>query len=320
MNQILLTDSDSIKKRSSNKYNGKNSSGDMKKIIIFFSVAILVFAIAIIGVYAYKTTKKDKEKPIRKPELSLEQSENQVRIVAKAEAGINEIIYKWNDEDSIKEEMNGRTSHEEALEIPEGKNTLNVKVKDLNGEEIETEKEFYLQATSKPKIELDDSVGSGKVKIVVSDENNGIKYITYKWNEEEEITVEAEEENQTVLETIIDVKRGRNKLIITAVNGLAKTETISKTYEGVNNPIIEVIRDYDTIYMKISHDMGFEKITFTINGQEYIYGENYPGYDNQMKDVEFSFKLKEGENTVIIEAVSTEGTKEIYKGKCDYIS
>jgi len=131
MNQILLTNNQNIKKKSSGNYNGKNSSGDMKKIIIFFSIAILIFAIAIIGVYAYKMTKKDKdEKPVGKPELSLEQTQNQVKIIAKAEAGIDRIIYTWNDVEPTEKEMNGRTNHEEALEIPEGKNTLKVIVVD----------------------------------------------------------------------------------------------------------------------------------------------------------------------------------------------
>lgn len=318
MNQILLTNNENIKRKSSNKYNGNNSSGDMKKIIIFFSIAILIFAIAIIGVYAYKMTKKDEEKPIGKPKLSLEQTENQVKIIAKAEVGIDEIIYKWNDEESIKEKMNGRTSHEEALEIPEGQNTLKVIVIDLNGEQIETKKEFYIEETKKITIELDEKIGNGKVKITATDETDFVKYITYKWNEEEEVTVEAEEENQTSIETIIDIKRGKNTLTVTAVNGLAKTETIDRIFEGVNNPVIEVTRDANTLYMRVTHDMGFEKITYTINGQEYIYDENFSEYNAEEKEIAYKFDLIEGENTVIIHAISTEKTEEIYKGKCNY--
>lgn len=318
MNQILLTNNQNIKKKSSNKYNGNNSSGDMKKIIIFFSVAILIFAIAIIGVYAYKISKKEEEKLLGKPEVALEQIDNQVKIIAKADAGINKIIYTWNDEEPIEKEMNGRKKHEEALEIPEGENSLKVIVKDINDEEIETEKEFFVEETEKPKIELDDNLGNGKVKITANDENNGIKYITYKWNDEQETTVEAEDENQTLIETTIDVKRGKNTLTVTAVNGLAKTETIEKIYEGVNNPVIEVTREANTVYMKITHDMGFEKVVFTINGQEYIYDENFGAYNAEQNEISYKFNLVEGENKVIIHAISTEETEEIYKGKCSY--
>lgn len=318
MNQILLTNNQNIKKKSGNKYNGNNSSGDMKKIIIFFSITILIFAIAIIGVYVYKMSKKDEERSIGKPELALEQTENQVKIIAKAEAGIDKIIYTWNDEQASEVEMNGRTSHEEALEIPEGQNTLKVIVIDENDEEIETSKDFYIEETGKPILALDETIGNGKVKITASDENSFIKYITYKWNDEEETTIQAETENQAILETIIDVKRGKNTLTVTAVNGVAKIETTKKIFNGVNNPIIEVTRDNNTIYMKITHDMGFEKIVYTVNGQEYVYDENFSGYNPEVKEISYKFSLVEGENTVIIHAVSKEGTEDIYKGKCIY--
>lgn len=330
MNQILLTNNQNIKRKSSGNYSGNNSSGDMKKIIIFFAIAILVFAIAIIGVYVFKMSKENKkEKKVEKPELSIEQIENQVKIISKAEAGINKIIYTWNDGEPTEKEMNGRTSHEEALDIPEGQNILKVVVIDENNNEIESSKEFYIEETSKPIIEIDETIGNGKVKITAIDENNFIKYITYKWNDEQEITVEAEGENQTIIEKTIDVKRGKNKLTIAAVNGLLKTETIEKTFNGVNNPIVEVTRDGNVIYMKITHDMGLKKIAFTVNGQEYIYDESFSGYDSTAKEIEYKYDLKEGENTVIIYAVSNEttettngikNTETMYRGKCDYIT
>ena len=318
MNQILLTNNQNIKKKSSGNYN-QNNSGDMKKIIIFFAIAILVFAIAIIGIYIFKISKSDKkENTIEKPQISLEQSGNQVNIIAKADAGINKIVYTWNDEEPTEVEMNGRTKHEESLEIPGGQNTLKVIVIDENDDEIESSKEFYIEEVGKPTIELDETIGNGKVKITATDENNAIKYITYKWNDEEEITVQAEQENQTTLETIIDIKRGKNTLTVTAINGIAKTETVEKIYEGVNNPIIEITRENNTIFIKVTHDMGFEEILYTVNGQDYIYDENYSEYNAEEKEIIYKYELMQGENTVIINAVSTEGTQATYRGKCNY--
>lgn len=318
MNQILLTNNQNNKKKN-NKYSGSNSS-DMKKIIIFFSIAILIFAMLIIGLYAYKVFKSDKDnEEIGKPELSLEQMDNQVKIIAKAESGINKIIYTWNDDEPKEVEMNGRTDHEEALEIPEGENNLNVKVIDQNGEEIETNQEFYIEEDKeKPKIALDEAIGNGKVKITATDENNTLKYITYKWNDEQETTIEAEEENQTVIEVTIDVKRGKNTLKITAVNGLAKEQTLEKIFNGVNNPVIEVTRKENELHMKMTHDMGFKKIEFEVNGQQYVYDENFSGYNPEQKEISYKFDLKDGENIVIIHAISTEDTEVTYKGKCNY--
>lgn len=317
MNQILLTNNLNNNKKN-NRYRG-NNSGDMKRIIMFFGIAILIFALLIIGVYAYKLSSKKEEKVIGKPELALEETDNEVKIIAKAEVGINKIIYTWNDEEPKEVEMNGRTNHEEALEVPEGESRLKVVIIDQNGEEIETSKEFYREEDKeKPNIEIDETIGNGKVKITAIDENNKLKHITYQWNDEEPIIVNAEDDEQTVIETTIDVKRGKNTLVVTAVNNLDREEKIEKIFNGVNKPVIEVTKEGNKLYMKMTHDMGFEKIEFTVNGQEYVYDENFSGYDAEKQEISYQFELKNGENIVIIHAISTEGTEEVYRGRCDY--
>ncbi len=318
MNQILLTNNQNNKKKS-DKYN-RNNSGDMKKIIIFFGMVILIFAVLIIGVYAYKMVKnKDGSEEVEKPSISLEQMDTEVKIVAKAEAGISKLIYTWNDDEPIEIDMNGETSNEEALQIPEGESKLKAKIIDENGAEFETEENFHIEIdTEKPKIEIDESLGNGKIKIIATDENNMLKYITYKWNDEEEVTVNAESENQTAIETVIDVKTGRNTLKITAINGLAKENTIEKIFIGVNNPVITVTREGNILYMEMTHDKGFKKIEFSVNEKEYVYDENFAGYNPEQTKVSYKFNLQEGENTVIIHAVSTENTEVTYRGKCNY--
>lgn len=323
MNQILQTNNQNIKKKSNNKYNGNNKP-DIQRIIIFSSIAILFFALLIIGAYSYRIYKSNKkeDKTIGKPEITLEQVENQVKIIANADAGINKIIYTWNDDEPTEIEKNGITNLEEALEIPEGQNILKVNIVDQNGEEAKTEQEFYVEEdTEKPKLEIDEKIlkEQGKVKITATDENNSIRLITYKWNDEQETTIQATEEGQTVLETTIDtIKRGKNTLKITAVNGINKEKSIEKILIGVNEPKIDVVKEGNKLIMKMTHDMGFEKIVFTINGQEYVYDENYADYNAEKKEVSFTFNLVEGENTVIIHAVSTEKTEKTYRGKCNY--
>lgn len=324
MNQILLTNNQNNKKKS-NKYN-ENNSGDMKRIIIFFSIAILVFALLIIGIYAYKISKnnnKEEKQHLEGPVLSLEETENEVKIVIKAEAGISKVVYSWNDEENKEFEINGGKDYEESLEIPEGESKLKVKVIDQNGEEKETIKEFYKEENKEvPKLEIDEEVlrTTGKVKIIASDDNNGLKYITYQWNDEEETKINAESEDQATIETTIDVKRGQNTLKIKAVNNLDKEKDLERMLKGVNDPVIEVTKDdsLGEMYMKITHDMGFKKIEFNVNGQEYVYDESFSGYDSEKKEVSYKFALKEGENIVIIHAISLEDSEKTYKGKCNY--
>ena len=332
MNQILLTENENSKKKNNKNQYGSNNSPDMKRIMIFFGIAVLIFALLIIGVYAYKTSKNNSKKEevssIEIPQLSLEESENMVKIIAKSNIGINKVIYSWNGEEEKIIEGNGVTDFEETLKIPEGTNKLNVLVIDQNNQKQETEKEFFIEEDKeKPKIDIDGSIGNGKVKITATDENNGIKFLRYRWNDEEEVELAATEEGQTAIETTIDVKRGENTLNIVAINKKDKEETLEKKFKGVNKPKIEVVRDGDKLVMKMTHDMGFKKIEFKVNGQEYIYDENYADYDPQKKEVEFSSKLVEGENNVEIHAISNEKidgldeqqeTEETYIGRCNY--
>lgn len=317
MNQILLTENES-KKKKSNKYSN-NSNNDMKKIIMFFGIVILVFGVAIAGVYGYKSLNKSgkKENVESEPPLAIEETEEEVTITANSEFGINKIIYTWNDEEPNEIELNGGKSYEERIDIPNGENTLNVKVIYQNGQEEETSQSFLRDGDAeKPVIETA-IVENAKLKITATDET-AMKYISYRWNDEEDVKIDVENEEDKVLEITLDVKRGKNTLAITAVDSSDNSETIDKTFNGVNNPVIEVTKRDTKLYMKMTHDMGFEKIDFDINGNKYTYDKNFAGYDATQKELEYYFDLINGENIVIITAISTEGTEATYKGKCNY--
>lgn len=322
MNQILLTDNYN-NKNNNNNYN-KNNSNDMKKIIIFFAVAILVLGIAIAGVYGYKIYKNNNgEETLGEPELSLESTEEEVTIIAKAEAGISKIIYQWNDEEENVKELNGRTKQEEKIGIPIGDNTLKVKVIDEVGQERETIENFSREGQNEnDKIEINLDVikegdEKGKLKISVISELP-IKYMTYKWNDEEETKIETEEgEEKTILETNIEVKRGKNVISVLAEDMEGNANNIEQRFDGRLKPKFDIYREGNKLYMKISHDKGFKKIEFNINGIELSYDETKPDYDSEKQDVEYYFTLQEGENLVTITAYSNEDTSEVYQGKCN---
>ena len=271
-------------------------------------------------VYGYKLTKKEKEEIFELPKASLEYIEDKeyVTLVAFAEAGIDKITYIWNNEEIKELEMGGRTSHEEQIMLPKGNNILEVQVIDTLGQISKTEQEFsYNLDNEKPIIETEIS-DNAELRISATDETQ-ISYVSYKWNEDEETIIEAENENDTQIETFLEVKRGKNVLTIKAADESGNVETLEKTFNGVNKPVIEVKRENNRIYMKIAHDIGFKKIEYNLNGKTYVYDENYNGYDPEQKEIEFFFELQEGENVIIILATSMENTQEVYKGKCDYI-
>lgn len=316
MNQILLNNSN-------NNYNKRNrgnmgNTNNIRNIIIFFSIAILVFALLIVGVYAYKTYKNNNQggQTVSKPEISLEEIDGQVKIIAKSQIGISKLIYTWNNSEQIELNMGGRTTHEEVIDILGGNNTLNVKVIDSNNQETETSQNFTREISDKPVIETE--IGQDARLRIRAASNIEMAYITYKWNEEEEITVRAENETDKVIETVIDVKRGENILTVTAVNLQGSAETISKKFNGVNKPTIEVTKSGGSLNMLMKHDKGFEKIEFYLNGQIFTYDENLSGYDPARQEIGYAFNLQEGENIIIIVATSTEGTQSIYQGKCNH--
>lgn len=324
MNQILLTNNDNNNKKNNDKNYNKNNSNDIKKIITFFAVVILVFGIAIGGVYGYKIYKNNnKEKTIGEPELSLESTDEEVTIIAKAEGGISKIIYQWNDGEENIKELGGRTKQEEKIGIPIGNNILKVKVIDQLGQERETTESFTKagqENSDKIKISLDvikEGEEKGKLKILVTSELP-IKYMTYRWNEEEETKIETEEgEEKTSLETNIEVKRGKNSIIVFAEDMEGNNNSVENKYDGRLKPEFEVYREDNRLYMKITHDKGFKKIDFIINGQELTYDETKADYNSEKQIVEYYFNLQEGENSVEITAYSNEDTNDTYEGRCN---
>lgn len=341
MNQILLTDNynNRDKRNDNNKNYNKNNSKDIKKIIIFFAVVILVFGAAIGILYGYNLYKNSKgqSKEVKRPELSLEKTEDEVTIIAKAEAGIDKIIYQWNDEDENVEEYGGRTKQEEKINIPDGDNTLKVKVIDQAGQEIETTEEFFGTGSGEEnndKIEInvttiDRENDVSLIKISV-DSEEPIKYIKYKRNEEEEKTIEPTEE-KTHIEETIEARKGKNNISVFVEDIDGNTKQYEKSHFVKLRPKFEVYTEGNRLYMIITHDKGFKKIDFNINGVELTYDETIEDYDPEKETIEYYFELQNGENYVKITAESNEytefansidtkakeGTTATYEGRCN---
>lgn len=332
MNQILLTDKFNNKdgnKGKNKKDTSKNNSNDIKKIITFFSVVILVFGVAIGGIYGYKLLKNDNDEADVGPKLQIikdEEIAEQAMIIAESGVGIRQIVYSWNDGEEVKKEFDGsRKKQEETIEIPYGDNTLKIKMVDINGIEREIIETF---SREQPLIEDSDKIqisiaiaqenGVKKVKITAKSENP-IEYMTYRWNDEEEIKIDAvAEEEEFVLETAIDVRRGINTLTVAAKDIENNFNSTEKNFDGRLKPEFKVVKRGNKLYMKVTHDKGFKSIEFSLNEKTYKYDENFAGYDSEKQKIEFSFNLEEGENIVIIKAISTEETEKTYKGKCNY--
>lgn len=333
MNQILLTEDISKNKIKNTKTiskkqvaKGGTNSTDIKKIITFFAIVIIVFGIAIGAIYGFKIYKNKKQgnnhgTSSNNPSVSITQNEdNTFTIIAQSEAGIDKIIYNWDNGDVEEQEQNGSPTVEEKINIPLGATEVDIQVIDMNGNLTPTTQDISIHASGKePEIKtsvIETDTGDKKLKIVVTAETE-MDSIKYKWNDGEEVKLESQINSKTQ-EEIIDLERGENIITITAVDIENNTKTITEPYKVLKDPEILVTKNGDRLYMKVTHDIGIKSIEYNVNNKIYTYDDNYSEYDANKKEVEFSFALQNGENTVIITAISLENTEKIYRGKCDY--
>lgn len=327
MNQILVMENQNYKDKKSNlsKNNNKN---DMKKIIMFFGVVVLIFGIAISGIYGYKLYNNKNKRPIivSAPQLSLEEDEKNVKIIAKSDIGITKVTYVWNDGEEETENFdgNGTSTYDKSLKIPNGQNTLKVIVIDSNGKESKTDKTFFKGIVSKKptiKVIKKQKEGESDKLCIRAEDEKAMKSLSYKWNDEDPIEILAKTDKDKFIETTIESKSGQNELTIRAVNSEGAIETDNRTVEQhpIYKPKIDVSIDENKIYMKINHNKGFKKIEFSINGHRYIYDDTYYKYDSTKKEIEYKCDLIEGVNKVIIIATSVEGTYEVYTGQYKYV-
>ena len=328
MNQILATHN--------NTNNNKRPPIDTHKIIVFFSIAIIDFGLIIICVAAYNLHKSSEEKKrlqeIGNPEISIEQIEDSVKILAKYDSGISSIIYTWNDEETYEINLNGITTIEKLIDMidGEGENTLKVTVIGLNGRKNEISKVFNLESENSgtseegPIIQWIIKYNENKITAIATDETQ-LKYIRYQWDGNMPITIEPGEA-QSRLEVDIDIERGQHRLTITAQDEDGNVSTKSGNFKGVKKPEISAIKYGDTVEITVSHDMGFKKVEFIVNDKIYIYDATYTGYSQLNTKLLYKVNLLEGENVIQVTAESleqisadqNEGTTAVYKGRCEY--
>ena len=173
MNQILSTSMPINDKKNKIKYKN-NKPVDIKNILKFFAISILIFGtlVAGTGVYAiYKTISKENK------------TETSILLKVTHSKNIEKVEYNWNNEDKIVVNGKGGQYLEEEIELPAGTNTLHVLVQDEEGKEIKYEKQYELESN------INFEVSENKIKITYNGQKQ-ISYMTYKWDEEEEKTIE----------------------------------------------------------------------------------------------------------------------------------
>lgn len=312
MNQILYNE------------NKNKKPIDKKKVIIIFAIIAIVFAILIIGIIVYNKIKENNEdKPIEalnKPSINLEAVDQNCKISVKYTEGLSKIIYYWNNEENIIEKNVTGTEFQILIEIPEGDtNTLYIKAigSDDSIKKISQEfkKEGSKQDENLPTIVWERVGGTNNILIKVTS-SKGIDKITYKWEEDEQVILSANGEKE--FETEIEIKRGTNKLLVTATDLEGNTQSKEENIVGIHLPEIEVYVTQDRVlHMKVTHDSGFKRVEFNVNGNTLLYDEDYPTYNENTTELETELPLNEGKTIVKItaESLENEASVKTYEGE-----
>lgn len=265
-------------KRSSN-YNVYSVNGeanyqksDIRKVIMIFSVILIVMGCALIGksVYAFSVS-KNKLKDT--PEVSTDKMGKEVTITINTQYPIKEFSYKWNSGEETKIEGNQTVSISKTIDIPNGNNVLKIAVIDCYGNKTEYMKQYIYESTDTEKPTIEIAKVGNKLKITATDETK-IAYMTYSWNDEEPERVDAKEDQDKEIVTEIDVPKGESKLYVTAVDGEDNKQTRSEKIIAASKPTFTISTDQSNIIVNAKDEIGLKKIVVYVDNNAYDSGDN----------------------------------------------
>ena len=310
MNQILNTELPKSKVNKSNNNNNNNNNynnynnynksqkpADIKKVIIVFLVILVICAVITIGIGSHALYKKSSEKgKNKKPTISTSQvDEETVNLKIEHDKSISKLVYSWNDEEEIEIKTDSKKKLEQEIDIKEGTNTLIVKATDINGQESIVKNKYTLAAN----VAIDFQKDENNIKVLL-DSQKIISYITYRWDEEEEIKIEIDSKQS---EQDILVPAGEHKLTVIAVDEDNKTTTKEKTIKGVVRPQIETyVDETGKFIITLKDEIGLEKVELVANETDTLEKE----LDGE-KEIKFGYQLKDGENIIKIILTNVDG-------------
>ena len=282
MNQILSVENTKKEKKKRDKNRGP---ADIESILKFFSIALIVFGIFMVGSGSYSMYKDSQEETAsNKPTISVATlTEGQVTLTIEHSRTLSKVTYKWNDEEEIAIDCSGKRQVEQTIEIPTGTNTLSIYAEDVNGRISTYQRSYTIQGD----ISIQFSVEGNNIKITTEGKEE-LSYLTYRWDEEEETRVDI---NDVRNETTVEIPKGQHTLTVIAVDINNKTQTEEQEVKGVTKPNLEVTTDGSSNFViKASDEEGLTRLELIRNETE-KYFLNLDG----RTELEYNFPIIEGE-------------------------
>lgn len=299
MNQILYVDKPK-----------KGSSSEISKIVKIFAIIIIIFGIILIskGIYGIISNANNIENG-KEPIVMVQEVEGKLKIDINHNKSIDKVIYSWNNMEEIVLQGRGQNNITETIDLPVGTNILNLRVIDSKNKEVKYTKEFFKtdKDITKPEIEL--VVEGSRVKIVAKDETE-LRYIMYKWNDEDNTVVEVREDSKKQIEEKIAILKGENTLTIIAVDSAGNETEKKQVFKGVKKPTIEVTQQNDELIIKVKDEENIQKIEINLNGKLASTDSEGTGTPLNIKEAELVQKLEAGQNNITITVYSVNGLSE----------
>lgn len=298
MNQILAVEN----KKKKSKKNKSSSQIEIKNIVMFFAVVIVVFGTFLIGQGSYAIYQESKGKNKEDlPNVKVSRVNDTIILDVTSKHVIEKLKYSWNNSEETVIPVEDTHVEEEITLLIES-SILNIIVEDETGRAIKYRKEFNLEGIdiTKPKIDIKPEDNQGNIKIIAEDETE-ISYITYKVNDEDEIRIDKTETEEKSIVYILKLERGQNKVIVTAVDKTGNIEIKEKEVVVSEAPEIQLIQNAKTLTVVVKDTDGIKDLEINLNGKIYT------GSDINQKEVRLPVQLENGVNTIKIKVTNVNG-------------
>jgi hypothetical protein len=305
-----------------NKSSGGKTSGS-DKVVRVFAVILIIFAVCLLGSGAYGLYKKNSQENVAttdaptQAKITVEKSDTTATIKVSHDKAIEKLIYTWDSGKDTINKGNGESTMELEITLPAGEHVLTIKVTDIDGVETSYEETIISENgedTTKPEISVSNQLSGTKLPVTVTDDT-ALDYVTYRWNDEEETRIDADEDDPKTIEFEVEILKGQNNLTIIAVDKNNNTTTKTQSYTGVTKPEITITINADKTGFSVLcyHEAGLKSIVLTLNGADYPV--QFP--EENATEVSFDYTLAEGNNTIKVTAVSLEGTETVATEEVD---
>ena len=158
-----------------------------------------------------------------------------------------------------------------------------------------------VEASIQPEIEIQRDDDNNEIKISAT-HIRGITNLTYQWNDEEEITIDAG--NQKNVTTTIDLIGGENTLKISVTEENGKTKTLEKTFIAGNIPEIALEGIANGVKVIVTSEENIDYVQYCWDDEEVQKIEI-----EDKKEYEGIINAPAGEHTLKIEVADINGIK-----------